>query len=115
MLIWKNLSKPLKIIGLIFGSKVNIMSSHHCHAANCKVTCKPEFLMCFKHWKMVPKKLQNQVYTTYRPGQCDDKNPSIEWHIAASKAIEAVARLEGLLDLAERWKKDAEFWEERIK
>jgi hypothetical protein len=32
---------------------------------------------------------------TYRPGQCDDKNPSEAWHQAADAAIGFVAALEG--------------------
>lgn len=44
---------------------------------------------------MVPPKLQRGVWRHYREGQCDDKNPSPEWHVAADKAIVAVAVLEG--------------------
>ncbi len=50
--------------------------------------------MCFKHWRMVPKNIQREVWATYRPGQCDDKNPSALWHKAADKAIAAVAAKE---------------------
>ncbi len=63
---------------------------HHCHARNCKTNVKPELLMCYKHWKIVPKHIQSEVWANYRVGQCDDKNPSKEWHIAADKAIEFV-------------------------
>lgn len=68
--------------------------SHHCHAKKCKVPVKPELLMCYKHWKMVPKDIQNRVWKYYRPGQCDDKDPSKEWLDAADAAIDAVWRLE---------------------
>lgn len=63
---------------------------HHCHARNCTTPVKPELLMCLKHWRMVPKKLQQEVWKHYRPGQCDDKEPSEEWFKAADAAILAV-------------------------
>lgn len=67
---------------------------HHCHARRCDTSCKPELLMCPGHWKMVPYVLQQRVWNTYRPGQCDDKQPSEAWHAAADAAIEYVARAE---------------------
>lgn len=70
--------------------------AHHCHATGCRTSCKPEFLMCYSHWRCVPARLQNAVYRTYRPGQCDDMQPSKEWHLAADAAIGYVARLENL-------------------
>lgn len=68
--------------------------THTCHARNCDKEVKPELLMCLKHWKMVPKKLQKQVWKYYRPGQCYDKNPSWQWLASARLAIEAVAEQE---------------------
>lgn len=68
---------------------------HHCHAVGCANPCKPEFLMCPTHWGTVPLDLQKQVYATYRPGQCDDMDPSAAWHVAADAAIGAVALFEG--------------------
>jgi hypothetical protein len=69
---------------------------HCCHARGCRVSTKPEMLMCFRHWKMVPRDIQRWVWRTYRPGQCDDKRPSKEWHAAADAAIAAVFRAEQL-------------------
>jgi hypothetical protein len=43
---------------------------------------------------MVPKDIQRRVWSHYRPGQCDDKNPTPEWHRAADMAICAVAHAE---------------------
>lgn len=72
------------------------MSAHTCHAEGCTIRCKPEFLMCRKHWFMVPRALQDAVWDAYVPGQCDfDPLPSDEWHAAADAAIEAVAVKEG--------------------
>lgn len=50
--------------------------------------------MCRRHWLMVPAELKTRVWATYRPGQADDKRPSVEWLLAADAAIAAVAALE---------------------
>ena len=65
--------------------------AHHCHARGCSISTPPEKLMCLRHWRMVPVVIQRAVWRTYRPGQCDDKRPSMEWHRAADAAIAAVA------------------------
>lgn len=69
---------------------------HHCHASACGAHIKPEMLMCARHWRMAPppQAQQRRVYATYRPGQCDDKQPSAEWHAAADLAICSVAHTE---------------------
>jgi hypothetical protein len=51
-------------------------------------------LMCARHWRMVPKALQNAVWSTYRPGQERTKDPSPEYLVAARSAIDAVAERE---------------------
>lgn len=71
------------------------MSAHTCHATLCKTRCPPTYLMCPRHWRMVPTRLQRLVWATYREGQCRDKRPSREWHQAADAAIAAVALAEG--------------------
>jgi len=54
-------------------------------------------LMCFRHWRMVPKSIQRRVWDAYVPGQCNlDPHPSEEWHEAADAAIAAVAEIEGI-------------------
>jgi hypothetical protein len=68
--------------------------THHCHARGCSTPVRPELLMCYSHWRKVPPRLQQLVYSTYRPGQCDDKRPSKAWHDAADAAIGFVALLE---------------------
>jgi hypothetical protein len=85
---------------------------HTCHALGCTTPCKPEYLMCPSHWRHVPKKLQRQVWATYRPGQCDDMKPSAEWHLAADAAICAVAIKEGKMTQEQaraKLKKSVEF------
>jgi hypothetical protein len=68
--------------------------NHTCHARGCETPCKPEMLMCGKHWRMVPAHIQRAVYKHYRAGQCDDKKPSRAWHDAADAAIKAVSAAE---------------------
>lgn len=68
---------------------------HTCHAIGCGEYCRPEHLMCRKHWSAVPDIIQRAVYRFYRPGQCDDMSPSEKWHQAADAAIASVAVLEG--------------------
>lgn len=75
------------------------MTDHNCHAIACKTRCKPEFLMCGRHWAKVPEVYKKLVWKHYRHGQCDDKEPSPEWHAAADLAIAAVALKEGLMGL----------------
>lgn len=69
---------------------------HTCHARGCSTEVKPELLMCGRHWRMVPRVIQRAVWAHYRPGQCDDKDVSREWLLAADAAIGFVARAEGL-------------------
>lgn len=64
---------------------------HHCHAKGCKTPCKPEYLMCYKHWKMVAPHIQKAVWRYYRPGQCEDMQVSFEWLEAAEAAVACVA------------------------
>ncbi len=68
--------------------------SHHCHARGCTVSVPPEMLMCRDHWFKVPHDIRAAVWQHYRPGQCDDKSPSKEWHQAADAAIGFVAAKE---------------------
>lgn len=53
--------------------------------------------MCRKHWAMVPRTLQREVWATYVPGQERRKDPTGEYLDAALVAIEAVATKEGIL------------------
>lgn len=69
--------------------------SHTCHAADCTTIIPPKRLMCLKRWRMVPHSIQKRVWSTYRPGQCDDWQPSAEYCDAAQAAVLAVAKIEG--------------------
>lgn len=70
------------------------MSAHLCHARGCEAHVPPRYLMCARHWRMVPKPLQHAIWATYRPGQERTKDPSPAWATASRAAIAAVAALE---------------------
>jgi hypothetical protein len=70
------------------------MSEHTCHAKGCAVAVAPKFLMCPRHWRLVPRNLQSQVWHHYRPGQEIDKQPSAEYLAVRDAAIDAVAQKE---------------------
>ena len=74
---------------------------HSCHAINCKTEIEPKLFMCYKHWKMVPKKLQISIWNEYRPGQEIDKNPSIRYMAVQQFAVGEVADKEGYEDEAQ--------------
>lgn len=64
--------------------------THTCHIPHCSMAVKPELLMCLMHWRLVPRPLQREVWRYYRPGQCNDQNPSRAYLDAAAAAIAAV-------------------------
>lgn len=68
-------------------------AAHRCHARNCATRCRPTYLLCPAHWRLVPRPIQSAVYATYRNGQCGDI-PSEAWHQAADAAIGFVSALE---------------------
>lgn len=73
----------------------NLSMAHVCHARGCTTAVRPELLMCGRHWRMVPKAVQQAVWRAYRPGQCEDRHVSLGWLEAANAAIGAVATREG--------------------
>lgn len=69
---------------------------HTCHALECSTPVPPARLMCKRHWFQVPRALRDDVWETYIPGQEVTKNPTIDYSIAAARAIVAVAEKEGI-------------------
>ena len=69
--------------------------SHLCHATGCTVAVPPTMWGCHRHWFMVPKPIRDRIWATYRPGQCDDWQPSAAYCQAARDAVIAVAKKEG--------------------
>jgi hypothetical protein len=68
---------------------------HKCHAFQCKQNVPPKLLMCAKHWRLVPRKIQIQVWKHYRPGQEIDKLPSQDYILIQRCAVWSVYVLEG--------------------
>lgn len=64
--------------------------SHKCHAIGCEREVPPRLLMCYLHWKKVPRLLQLQVWKEYRPGQYKGGYISPAYLAAARAAIDAV-------------------------
>jgi len=70
---------------------------HRCPINGCEATIHKRFLMCFVHWRMVPRPLQMRVYATYQRGQ---ENQGIG---AASDAyVEAMAEAIRIVNEQER-------------
>ena len=61
-----------------------------CVADDCKIRIPRRLLMCPKHWRKVPRPIQQRIYMFYRPGQEIDKNYSDDYIIAVMDAIQAV-------------------------
>lgn len=56
-----------------------------CHAVGCEELIQRDFLMCYRHWGMVPRKLQNEVYATLR---FMNRGGSAALYIAATTAAQ---------------------------
>jgi hypothetical protein len=69
-------------------------NQHRCHARDCKTEVEPKMFMCRRHWWMLPQRMRQEIWNTYRPGQEIDKNPSEEYLTAAMAAVNHVAALE---------------------
>lgn len=69
--------------------------SHTCHATGCKTTVPPEMFMCKRHWFILPKRMRDRIWATYRAGQCDDWQISSGYADAAREAVRFIAVKEG--------------------
>lgn len=76
------------------------MTQHTCHAIGCGRHTAPSYLMCKRHWRMVPQPIKGAVLARFRPGQHRlEVMPSPEWFDAARAAQVAVADAEGRDDV----------------
>lgn len=64
--------------------------THTCHAHGCAVPVPPKMLMCGRHWRMVPREIQLQVWRAYVPGQENRKDPTLTYLAVMNAAIDAV-------------------------
>lgn len=53
--------------------------SHHCHWPGCDKQVPPARWGCAKHWYVLPKRLRDRVWATFRPGQEVNFTPSREY------------------------------------
>ena len=53
--------------------------------------------MCKRHWFQLPGRLRQNIWRTYRPGQCDDWQISHEYAEAAREAVCFIATKEGVV------------------
>lgn len=49
---------------------------HHCHWPGCDRQVPPAMWGCRQHWFKLPKRLRDQIWATYRPGQEESQTPS---------------------------------------
>lgn len=68
-----------------------------CYAAGCDKKIRRDLLMCWDHWKHVPRRLQDDVYSTLN-----------HWREGGSYLPYQLAILEAQLAIAERDKKSEE-------
>jgi hypothetical protein len=72
-------------------------SEHTCHAEGCERRVPPKMLMCARHWRMVPRVIQRDVWAQYQPGQermDGTAGVTHDYLDAARAAVEAVATIE---------------------
>lgn len=72
---------------------------HTCHARGCDTSCPPRMFMCRKHWFMLPKRMQDQVWENYTPGQerwDGTASPTDEYLRVTREIIEWLAAKEGI-------------------
>lgn len=52
--------------------------------------------MCLRHWRMVPKSLQNAVWRAYREAPASGRGRNRAYCTACADAVEYVAKREGV-------------------
>jgi hypothetical protein len=52
---------------------------HTCHAHDCGKRVPPSMLFCRPHWFSLPKPIRDAIWREYRPGQENDKKPSLRY------------------------------------
>lgn len=64
---------------------------HHCHWPGCNRQVPPAMWGCYRHWMMLPKRLRDAIWATFRPGQETNGTPSREYVRVARKVQEWIA------------------------
>lgn len=52
--------------------------SHHCRIATCDRPAKEGQLMCWPHWRGLPRRLKDAIFETYRNRQWPDYRANVE-------------------------------------
>lgn len=63
------------------------VAGHTCHWPGCTTEVRPAVWGCKRHWSLLPRSLQRLIWSAYRPGQEQDKRPSLEY-INAARAVQ---------------------------
>lgn len=68
------------------------MGKHTCHWPGCGQVVPPRLWGCKAHWYRLPKKLRDEIWRTYRPGQEMTKTPGREYIQAARTVQDWIAQ-----------------------
>lgn len=75
----------------------SFVAPHTCHAEGCSVHVPPAMFACRRHWSMVPKDLQRELWRVYLPGQEAGLAPVTGEYILVQIACRvAIAQREGI-------------------
>ena len=67
---------------------------HKCAATSCTRRIGTSYLMCFDHWKLLPKHLQTEIYAQYHSGLRKGDHPNDAYVTAVQQAIHCVEEAE---------------------
>jgi len=70
---------------------------HFCRVDHCLAQVAPRYLMCWPHWRRVPRELQVAVEAAFVPGQERTKRFTRAYVEAAEVALAHVAALDAAL------------------
>ncbi len=59
--------------------------AHTCHWPDCNKQVPPAMWGCKTHWFKLPKRLRDEIWLTYEPGQEVDMSPSSDYLDAADE------------------------------
>lgn len=69
---------------------------HTCHAEGCSVQVPPRMFACLRHWRMVPRALQGELWSVYHDGQERGAAPvTAAYLVVQTRCRLAIAELEG--------------------
>lgn len=52
--------------------------SHPCKIASCARPAKDQQLMCWPHWRGLPRRLKDAIFETYRNGPGEDYRANVD-------------------------------------